>query len=209
MATDQIGDAGALLPARAAGEAVPAPGRSTGPVQPGEPVEDEQALTRRTFQTYVAASLSSFAAIVLGLPIVGYLAAPLVSRVTASWISLGRADAFAKSDPQLVSFSITRQDGWRQVAESRAVWVRTESDRTVAFNGRCTHLGCAFSWRTEGEHAKRFFCPCHDGVYDASGTVLAGPPPRALDRLETKVDNGELFVLYQDFRLGVADKESV
>jgi hypothetical protein len=31
-------------------------------------------------------------------------------------------------------------------------------------------------------------------VFDAEGQVVAGPVPRALDRFETKVENGRLFV---------------
>jgi len=44
-------------------------------------------------------------------------------------------------------------------------------------------------------------------VYDSTGAVQAGPPPRPLDRLETTVVDGELFVLYRDFRLGVTTQE--
>jgi Rieske Fe-S protein len=40
----------------------------------------------------------------------------------------------------------------------------------------------------------RFFCPCHNGVFDKSGNVVSGPPPRALDRFETKIEDGVLFI---------------
>lgn len=169
-----------------------------------------QEATRRTFQAYLAGSLSAFVSVVLGLPIVGYLAAPLASIVRARWVSLGRADAFEPGAPKLVSLSLESKDGWRQITESRAVWVLAAAGRQFsAFNGRCTHLGCAYSWKTDGEYAGKFFCPCHDGVYDAKGAVLAGPPPRPLDQLEVKVDGGELLVLYQDYRLGTPQKEGV
>ncbi len=165
-------------------------------------------ISRRSFHGYVVAALSSFLGMVLGLPVIGYVTAPLAIKVKASWISLGRAESYSPGTPRLVSFSIMRQDGWREIAEARTCWVAAQgNNQFVVFNGRCTHLGCAYSWRAEGEHANHFVCPCHDGVYDASGTVVAGPPPRPLDRLETKIDGGELFVLYQDFRLGIPTKE--
>ena len=41
--------------------------------------------------------------------------------------------------------------------------------------------------------ARRFFSPCHGGVFDADGRVLTGPPPRPLDRYEIKIENGVLF----------------
>jgi menaquinol-cytochrome c reductase iron-sulfur subunit len=175
------------------------------------PEEDApQEVIRRTFHGYVAGAISSFVVVVLGLPIVGYLAAPLAAGAKAAWVSLGRADAFKPGEPTLVSLTVARQDGWRQVTEARTAWVTAQgNNQFVAYNGRCTHLGCAYSWRTEGEHAKRFFCPCHEGEYDLSGTVVAGPPPRPLDRLEVKVDSGEVLALYQDFRLGVPEREPV
>ncbi len=61
----------------------------------------------------------------------------------------------------------------------------------TVFDDRCTHLGCPFAWSKED---KRFHCPCHNGVFDPDGRVLAGPPPRPLDRYEYKVENGVLYV---------------
>ena len=57
---------------------------------------------------------------------------------------------------------------------------------------------------------QQFRCPCHEGVFDVkTGAVLAGPPPRALDRLETKIENGDLYAAYRDFRVGIPDKVAV
>src|SRR6266540_1445115 len=42
-----------------------------------------------------------------------------------------------------------------------------------------------------------------------TGAVLAGPPPRPLDTLEWKVEDGMLYCAYQDFRVGIAQKVSV
>jgi quinol---cytochrome c reductase iron-sulfur subunit, bacillus type len=173
-----------------------------------DPFDTPQDATRRTFQTYLASSLASFAGIVVGFPVLGYLAAPLTQKVRAAWISLGRAEFFRAGEPKLVSVSVDREDGWRRSSEARSVWVRAlNAGRFTAFNGQCTHLGCAFSWKTQGEYAGKFFCPCHDGVYDAEGKVLAGPPPRPLDQLETRVENGELLVLYEDFQQGIGEKK--
>jgi menaquinol-cytochrome c reductase iron-sulfur subunit len=79
----------------------------------------------------------------------------------------------------------------------------------TVFNGRCTHLGCAYNWRTEGRNTGQFLCPCHDGVFSLDGTVQDGPPPRPLDTLAVQVEDGVLMVTYQDFRLGVPDKAPV
>jgi menaquinol-cytochrome c reductase iron-sulfur subunit len=202
------GPAAAAAPAPPTSDIAPAPAAAVPPASPEE--DAPQEVTRRAFHGYVAGAISSFIVVVLGLPILGYLAAPLAAAAKAAWVSLGRADAFKPGEPTLVSLSVARQDGWRQVTEARTAWVTAQgNNQFLAYNGRCTHLGCAYSWRNEGEHAKRFFCPCHEGEYDLSGTVVAGPPPRPLDRLEVKVDGGEVLALYQDFRLGVSEKEPV
>jgi menaquinol-cytochrome c reductase iron-sulfur subunit len=169
--------------------------------------DPEEPLARRIFLSYLAAALTSLVGIVAGVPILGYLVQPLRGREQARWITLGRAGDFAGREPQPVTFTITRQDGWVEVREARSCWVVPEDGgRFTVFNGRCPHLGCAYSWQTQGAHTGKFYCPCHDGVYDRNGTVLDGPPPRPLDSLETATENGDLRVLYRDFNPGVTNK---
>ncbi len=43
----------------------------------------------------------------------------------------------------------------------------------VAFSNSCPHLGCKVHWEAQQE---RFFCPCHQGVFDADGIARSGPP---------------------------------
>jgi cytochrome b6-f complex iron-sulfur subunit len=55
-----------------------------------------------------------------------------------------------------------------------------EDDHTFkAFSLVCTHLACIVTWNAE---KKEFYCPCHDGFFDAEGRVLSGPPPSPLER---------------------------
>jgi menaquinol-cytochrome c reductase iron-sulfur subunit len=68
----------------------------------------------------------------------------------------------------------------------------------------CPHLGCSVRW--VGDENK-FVCPCHSGSFTADGERIAGPPPRSLDALESKVENGVLKVRYQYFRQLVPNKE--
>jgi menaquinol-cytochrome c reductase iron-sulfur subunit len=166
----------------------------------------EGTASRRTFLGYAIGAVASFIGIVTGVPAVGYLGGAFKARGQSQWIRLGRQDHFTGPAPQAVQFTLTRQDGWVEVQESRSCWVVAHEDKVAVFNGRCPHLGCAYSWQGDGDHANEFYCPCHGGVYDRAGHVLDGPPPRPLDRLETKVEDGELLVLYQDFRPGIPEK---
>jgi cytochrome b6-f complex iron-sulfur subunit len=43
----------------------------------------------------------------------------------------------------------------------------------VALSDVCPHLGCKVHWE---EAERRFFCPCHGGIFDKDGRALAGPP---------------------------------
>jgi hypothetical protein len=42
--------------------------------------------------------------------------------------------------------------------------------------------------------AAGFGCPCHGGQYDNEGNRTAGPPVRALDRYQFRIDNGRLLL---------------
>ena len=61
----------------------------------------------------------------------------------------------------------------------------------IAYDGRCTHMGCpvAPDALTGG-----FFCPCHAGKYNASGTPISGPPKASLARLAVALEGGMLLV---------------
>jgi Rieske Fe-S protein len=64
----------------------------------------------------------------------------------------------------------------------------------IALSSTCPHLGCQVHWEA---HRNRFFCPCHNGVFDPSGTPLEGPPAEAGQRLPEyplKIEGGLLFI---------------
>ncbi|MBT5366626.1 MAG: Rieske (2Fe-2S) protein, partial [Nitrospinaceae bacterium] len=69
--------------------------------------------------------------------------------------------------------------------------VRSKGENVRAFSTTCTHLGCQVHWRPD---EKIFFCPCHDGVFDADGKPVSGPPPRPLDRYTVETRGEAIFV---------------
>jgi Rieske Fe-S protein len=42
-----------------------------------------------------------------------------------------------------------------------------------------------------------YVCPCHDGLFDIDGNVIAGPPPEPLWEYENKVEEGDLFIFVE------------
>lgn len=64
----------------------------------------------------------------------------------------------------------------------------------VALSSTCPHLGCQVRW--EGQN-NRYFCPCHNGTFDAQGTATGGPPFDAglsLPRYGLVVQKGLLYI---------------
>ncbi len=89
----------------------------------------------------------------------------------------------------------------------KPVYVSKDSKgELIVLSAVCTHLGCTVPWV---EKEKKFICPCHLGVFAPDGKLLGGPPPRDMDRLETKVENGVLQTQYQFFRQLTRNKEEL
>ncbi len=78
-----------------------------------------------------------------------------------------------------------------QFGGSPAILIHEEEGVIEAFSLVCTHLGCTVVWNPE---KKEFHCPCHDGLFDAHGNVLSGPPSSPLERWKVKVDGEKVFV---------------
>ena len=68
--------------------------------------------------------------------------------------------------------------------EGSAWFVKQVSGEIDAFDSRCTHALCSYAWEADNE---RFQCHCHDGSFAIDGKVLAGPPPRPLDKLPMRL----------------------
>jgi Rieske Fe-S protein len=65
--------------------------------------------------------------------------------------------------------------------DSPCILVRTAADSYAAYSQVCTHLSCAVYYSPE---RNRLECPCHNGAFSvADGSVLQGPPQRALPRV--------------------------
>ncbi|QOY35169.1 ubiquinol-cytochrome c reductase iron-sulfur subunit [Anaerobacillus isosaccharinicus] len=70
-----------------------------------------------------------------------------------------------------------------------ALLIRISETEYRAYNIKCTHLMCPVYWEKEDW---KLVCPCHHGFFDVEdGSVLAGPPQRALPTINLAFkDNG-------------------
>ena len=83
-----------------------------------------------------------------------------------------------------------------------------EADDFIALSSTCPHLGCQVRWEPQND---RFFCPCHNGVFDPSGVATGGPPGEAgqtLPRYDLKVENGLLHIAVPPPRFAEAEGEA-
>ena len=76
--------------------------------------------------------------------------------------------------------------------EDTAILVRAQDGSYHAYGQKCTHLSCPVYYE---QRRGRLECPCHEGGFDVeTGSVLYGPPPRPLDRIELeRRENGEVW----------------
>jgi cytochrome b6-f complex iron-sulfur subunit len=104
------------------------------------------------------------------------------------WVFLATLDRLAVGDSM-----VFRSPAGEKVTLAR----RREGDTADAFialSSVCPHLGCQVHWEPQNT---RFFCPCHNGVFEPSGKAIGGPPAEAgqsLPRYELKVEAGLLYI---------------
>jgi len=147
---------------------------------------------RRDFMKAAIAAISGAIGVAIGLPAIAYVVGPALQKETDEWIRLGSVNKVEVNIPALFKTVIEKQTGWIDAEEEFSVYVLTTNGRDfVVISNICTHLGCKVRWIPDRDG---FFCPCHNGVFSKDGSVVSGPPPRPLDRFESKVEDGVLFV---------------
>jgi Rieske Fe-S protein len=90
--------------------------------------------------------------------------------------------------------------------QGNEILIKRDGKELRAFNSTCPHLGCRVHWESD---RKRFFCPCHNGVFDENGVAIEGPPAAAgqsLAKLPLEVDagSGVVYLEVKDVRKKVA-----
>jgi Rieske Fe-S protein len=117
--------------------------------------------------------------------LVGIFAAPARLTNARSWRRAAASIDLPKDAPMTIVLTARDADGWYETKKQTVIFLDREGSGYRALSATCAHLGCRVKW--DGADAK-FKCPCHGGVYDREGNVLAGPPPRGLERLNVRVN---------------------
>jgi Rieske Fe-S protein len=153
-------------------------------------LHDDQG-RRRFFARVIAfihAAVGGTMAVMLG----GAAVSPAFARRQENWWAAGDLKDLPANEPTPVVIRVARQDGYSEAIDRRTVFlVRNDDTQITALDATCTHLGCRVSWDSESGQLK---CPCHGGVYDRNGAVVAGPPPAPLATLATRLEGDQVLV---------------
>lgn len=151
-----------------------------------------EQITRRQWLAKLVKASVSVLLFVYGIPSLILLALPAFRKQKPPWIEVGSVSEFSGRQPQSVTLTYQRRDGWVIRAVRSTVYVVNKPDGSIkVLSNICSHANCAVRW----EAAKNaFFCPCHAAYFDNEGKVLQGPPPRPLAEFPHKVEGGKLYV---------------
>jgi Rieske Fe-S protein len=150
---------------------------------------------RRQFFRWLSGIVAALAGLVAGIPLVGYFLGRRARVV--HWVALGRVEEFPEDETRMATFDNPLKLSWDGITAHTGVYVRHEtvaSDPNRQFlvlAVNCAHLGCPVAWFPQ---SGLFMCPCHGGVYYASGERASGPPPRGLFHCVWRVRRGQLEI---------------
>jgi menaquinol-cytochrome c reductase iron-sulfur subunit len=162
---------------------------------PHTATSDEALIGRRRFLSRISLALGGLATAVISVPILAYLLSPILRPAPNVWRDVANINDIGVGETVERDFDEPSPLPWAGQTARTAIWLRrTGQTDFVAFGLSCTHLGCPVNWRPE---AQLFLCPCHGGVYYASGEVAGGPPPRPLVQYSVRVFGTSVQVLTQ------------
>jgi len=155
---------------------------ATEPFQSEFPYErDEEAhITRREFCNFLG--LTSAALFVGAAGFAGKAALDARRPESLALSVINGAEVLAPNSSLNFSYPTERDS---------AILIRTADGAYYAYGQKCTHLSCPVYYSRDHQ---RLECPCHEGAFDAAtGDVLYGPPPRALDAIQIELRDGQVW----------------
>ena len=160
--------------------------------------------TRRGFLQWGTGILTFLCGFAVTIPLIGSFVGPAFRTMKTNWIKLVEIGTLPVGQPISLKAADVQVDAYAQESVIRHLWAVKKTDgEIIVFSPICPHLGCHYDWNPASGH---FECPCHGSVYAPDGTVLGGPAPRPLDTLPTKIEKGELYVEWKQFRSGTPEK---
>ncbi len=121
----------------------------------------------------------------------GAIVLPGRTRGGDDWVPATTLDDLEDGLLKTVHVQTSGADGYLESTTRHVIFLTRHGNEVRALSSVCTHLGCHVVWDAQ-QHVLK--CPCHGGVFTAAGDVEAGPPPKSLEPVATRVQNGRIFV---------------
>jgi Rieske Fe-S protein len=195
------------------------------------PTEEEQRpelYSRNAFLELSTLGIGAAIGGIVTLPVLGFMVLPAFVDQGSNDVDVGAVNDFPEGQYVVTTYLSDPPQGEvsRRTAYIRNNGTLQGQPSLTVLSNRCVHLGCpvqpnglieedsAQTERTESAGEVRrtpvdpsgFGCPCHGGQYDTEGNRTAGPPVRALDRHEYKIENGRV-ILAQAYSVSKVDGE--
>jgi Rieske Fe-S protein len=180
-------------------------------------VEEKElvAYDRNTFLELSTLGLGGLITGIVTIPILGFAVLPAFVNQELDDVDLGPLENFPEGTWIETTYLSNPAEG---EVSRRTAYIRNNGELSegvpsfTIISNRCVHLGCpvqASGPRADQEKKVEtevgeltltevtpaaFSCPCHGGAYDTEGNRTAGPPVRALDRFEFKIEGGRLIL---------------
>ncbi len=113
-------------------------------------------------------------------PVINYILPPKQTEAVQKKVAAAKVGDLAPNAAKIFKFG-----------SSPAVLINTQEGKLLAFSAVCTHLTCTVTYEAD---TGTLYCPCHNGRFDLSGSVISGPPPRPLEAYDVEVVGDDIFV---------------
>jgi quinol---cytochrome c reductase iron-sulfur subunit, bacillus type len=173
-----------------------------------------ERVSRDRFLKRATIGLGGIVAAAVALPAAGLAILPSLEAPRRRGVDLGPIAAFPQGAFVITTFLTDPAAG---EVSRRSAYVRNNGllgsvPSFTIMSSRCTHVGCptqplglvlpARVHQPAGspvglaatEAVAGFSCPCHGSAFDDEGNRTAGPAPRALDRYQFSIRNGNLVL---------------
>ena len=182
---------------------------------PERDLEQDEGYSRSRLLEGATLALGGLVALGVAVPTAGFALVPSLLRQRRRPVDLGPIAAFPEGKFVVATFLADAQAG---EVSRRAAYVRNNGlvgnlPSFTIMSSRCTHVGCptqpngpVFPMQRRAERTGNgevglvpampagFGCPCHGSQFDNEGNRTAGPAPRALDRYQFSIRNGDLWL---------------
>jgi succinate dehydrogenase/fumarate reductase iron-sulfur protein len=116
---------------------------------------------------------------------------PTFGTTQPRWIPVAKLSELPPGEITTVLMKYDVKSGIYTQPVTTPVLISRLTGEIICYKTSCPHLGCLVRWDGQSE---QFRCSCHGGTFDRNGKVVAGPPPRSLDRYPFKVVADQFLV---------------